>query len=404
MKQYTNEFCLQTSEYLENSDINHRKRLGQYFTPKHLRDRLLAFIPNDIENLDILDPACGTGEFLVSSREYFRNPNLFGWEIDSNLVKIAKTICPNSEVLEVDSLNFEPNRKFDVIIGNPPYFQFQLGKNQKEKFEEVIGGRVNIFSLFIYRAITLLKDGGYLAFVVPPSMNNGAYFSKLREFIVRNANIEKIDVVKGNDFFDQAQQTVMLLVLKKGRNEGDYLFERNGISIFTEDRNRLVKLLSGRKSLFDLGFKVKTGSIVWNQNKSKLTRYEIDGAIPLIWSHNISETGLKFPIDHPKKPQYIVSDKYEIGPAIVVNRIVGSVKNARLRSAIIPEGMKFLAENHANVITQNNNLFQTSSISLEKLNEQLNSIQNLEILHYLTGNTQISKNELEKLFPIEISN
>ena len=80
-----------------------------------------------------------------------------------------------------------------------------------------MGGRTNIFSLFIYQGLKLLKNGGYLAFVVPPSMNNGAYFSKLREFIVENSNIEFMKVLKDPKMFHEALQSTMIIILKKVR-------------------------------------------------------------------------------------------------------------------------------------------------------------------------------------------
>ena len=61
----------------------------------------------------------------------------------------------------------------------------------------------------------MLKPGGYLAYVVPPSMNNGAYFDRLRSYIIKNTNIEKIDVINNQALFDGANQNVMILVLKK---------------------------------------------------------------------------------------------------------------------------------------------------------------------------------------------
>ena len=105
------------------------------------------------------------------------------------------------------------------------------------------------------------------------------------------------------------------------------------------------------------------------------------------------------------------SNNHDIGPAIVVNRIVGSVGNSQLKAALVRKGIKFLAEYHVNVIyppEKNEQLNfilnngENSSISLEKITSQLNSKEKIDLLQYLTGNTQISKNELEKLFPLDM--
>ena len=75
--------------------------------------------------------------------------------------------------------------------------------------------------------------------------------------------------------------------------------------------------------------------------------------------------------------------------------------------------MKFIAENHVNVIfppqkqEQIGIDFKTKQdkkrkfLSLEDLVRQLSSTKKMEIVKNITGNTQISKTELENLFPIE---
>src|SRR3989338_7059386 len=147
-------------------------------------------------------------------------------------------------------------------------------------------------------------------------MNNGAYFKKLREFIIDNSNIESLEILRDPKLFDGALQSTMLLVLKKGKNQGDYLFQKNGITIFTEGVKYLEKIFKGRVTLKDVGYSVKTGSIVWNQNRNLLT-HNPNVAIPLIWAYNVGNGELKLPINKPGKPQYIKTTRYDVGPAIV---------------------------------------------------------------------------------------
>jgi adenine-specific DNA-methyltransferase len=403
------EFTNATIKYIKETDKNYRKSLGQYFTPRSIREALIHRLPNYINNPKVLDPACGTGEFLITAKEHFKNPQLFGWEIDKKLVTIAKNLVPDATVEEVDAISKEEYGKFDFVIGNPPYFEFSPSKNLKNKFKNIINGRLNIFSLFIYLGLRWLKKGGYLAYVVPPSMNNGAYFLKLRRFIVENSNIEYLHILSDPNLFFEAQQSTMLIILRKGKNRGNYLFRKNGILIFSENNKFLEKSFSNKVTLYDLDYRVKTGRVVWNQNKHLLTNDPKNG-IPLIWSHNITSKGLKFPILNTKKPQYIKRNDYDVGPAIVVNRITGSVKSSRLRVAIIPSGMKFIAENHVNVIFPPSGNFQLkinfknslkTSLTLEDIAKQLSSEEKLEVVRNITGNTQVSKTELERLFPLD---
>ena len=404
------EFNDYTVKYMEEADINYRKSLGQYFTPRSIRELLVNKLPNTIKRPKVLDPACGTGEFLVTAKNYFKDPDLYGFDIDEGLITIAKKVISEAKFKKIDSLSDRNYGKYDFVIGNPPYFEFSPSEEIKTKFKHITNGRINIFSLFICQGLSWLKDGGHLAFVVPPSMNNGAYFLKLRKFIIENANIEYLHILKDPKIFHGALQSTMLIVLKKGKNRGNYLFKNNGILIFSEEAKFLEKSFKNKITLYDLGYEVKTGRLIWNENKHLLTNNSKEG-IPLIWAHNVTDKGLKHPLLNSGKPQYVKRSDFDIGPAIVTNRITGSVKSKNLKAAIIPAGKKFIAENHVNVIfprsakkqiklTFNNSSFK-KSISLYQIAKQLSSKENLKIIENITGNTQISKTELENLFPIK---
>ncbi|MEK7597440.1 MAG: N-6 DNA methylase [Patescibacteria group bacterium] len=403
-----NEFEELTIDYIKNANLDYRKSKGQYFTPKSIREELLRKLPLNQKKIKILDPACGTGEFLLSASKFFNKAELYGWDIDKKLIEISSKISPKAKLELADSLTKNVKEEFDIVIGNPPYFEFQPNEDIKNRYKEVLNGRTNIFNLFIKLGLDLVKENGYVAYVVPPSMNNGAYFNKLREYIIKHSNIESLSILKSPKLFHGAQQTVMLLVLKKTKNKHDYIFKKNGITIFTERPNHLLNAFKGKKTLKELNYSVKTGRLVWNQNKSLLTNDPEAGTL-LIWAKNITSTGLKLHLKD--KLQYVKSNNHDIGPAIVVNRIVGSVGNSQLKAVLISEGTKFIAENHVNVIyppDKNEQLNfilvngKDSSISLEEITSQLNSKEKIDILQYLTGNTQISKNELEKLFPLDM--
>jgi len=392
------EYHPETIRYLRESSPEYRKRLGQFFTPKSLREELLSKIPKLIKP-KVLDPACGTGEFLLSAKQYFIEPELNCWEIDPKLVEIAKRIVPEAHVEQVDALRKPFKEEFDVVLGNPPYFEFKPDKDLKIKFKEVIWGRPNIYAFFIYLGLKVLKPGGYLAYVVSSSMNNGAYFKKLREFIVKNADIVYMKVLEDQYLFDEANHTFQLLVLKKTKNTGRYVFKHGNVVIFSEASETLKKLFENSLTLKELGYRVQTGRVVWNQNRSKLTNNPNEGIL-LIWSHNI-KNGKLILSRRPDKPQYIKwpSNKADKGPAIVVTRVVGHPKHAFIEAALVPPDTIFVAENHVNVI------YPPSTASFEELEEIvqcLNSPETQKIIRTLTGNTQISKTELENLVPIKL--
>ncbi len=145
----TNEFEDLTVKYMEETNINYKKSKGQYFTPKSIRKELLSHLPRNIGNPTILDPACGTGEFLISANEYFKGADLRGWDIDSKLINISKTLAPYAKFEVTDALKKQDKGSYDIVIGNPPYYEFSPDKPIKEQFADIINGRANIFSLFI---------------------------------------------------------------------------------------------------------------------------------------------------------------------------------------------------------------------------------------------------------------
>ncbi|PUA32755.1 MAG: hypothetical protein B7O98_04700 [Zestosphaera tikiterensis] len=390
----------ETVKYIVSVDPRKRASLGQFFTPKSLRNELLKHVPK-FHNPKVLDPACGTGEFLLSASEYFIDPDLHCWEVDPELAEIAKKVVPKAKVENVDSLLTLFEERFDVILSNPPYFEFKPSEEVRRRYEEILYGRVNIYALFIYLGVKLLKPNGYLAYVVSSSMNNGAYFKKLREFIVKNCDITYLKRIDNPHIFSdpryRVNHTFQLLVLKKTKNTGKYVFKYKEVLIFSENHEYLKKVFNEALTLKDLGYKVLTGRVVWNQHKDKLTQNPGEG-IPLIWAHNIKK-GKLILNNNVKKPQYIIwpESKADKGPAIVVTRVVGHPKKASLKAALIPPNIVFVAENHVNVI------YPPPNASLEELHEivkQLNSKNINKIVRELIGNTQISKTELENLIPL----
>lgn len=399
-KNYIEEYTKESIDYLKNTDIKKRKKLGQYFTPKSIRELLLSKLPKK-DNADILDPACGSGEFLLSCKKYFKNPILYGFDIDKKLINIASKLVKNASIKNFDFLNIDINKKkYDYIIGNPPYFELKLNEEIKKKYFDIIKGRVNIFSLFIKTGLDLLKDGGYLAYVVPPSMNNGAYFSKLREYIIKNSSLEYLHIIDGADNFHLANQKVMLIILKKTnlKKSSKYIFKKNGITIFTEDKKFLNKVYKNTVSLKDIGYTVKTGSIIWNEHKEKLTNDKNNSTL-LIWASNINNG--KIIIGYTKgKPQYIKNISNDLiikSRVVVVNRITGSSKDINIKVAMVNE-KEFVCENHVNVIYMSKNA--NCNYSLEDIFKALQDKTNIKVMRLISGNTQISKTELERLLPI----
>jgi len=328
-----------------------------------------------------------------------------GWDVDPQLLAVAHSLVPEAVLEQRSALHPYLGEPFDLVIGNPPYFQFRAPPEIRSRFAQVISGRPNIFALFFQAGLEALTRGGRLAYVVPPSMNNGAYFQALRAFIMSCGEIDYLDVLNEPDLFENAQTAVQLIVVRTGTpSSGQYAYKRqcdtSGFEriIFTQDPDRLASEFRGRRTLWEFGYEAVTGTIVWNQHREHLSWVASGGTLPLIWAHNIHDGELLLDEKHSTRPQYIVTDRPIRGPAIVVNRIVGAVGSADLRCAIVPAHMNFVGENHVNVI-------RARSVATQRISwtELLRALLEPEVgarIRLLTGNTQVSATELNHLVPL----
>jgi adenine-specific DNA-methyltransferase len=298
-----------------------------------------------------------------------------------------------------DALRIDCGAGFDAVIGNPPYFEVK-GSAVPPAFAGVVAGRPNVFAFFVKLGLDLLKDGGILAFVLPPSMNNGAYFKALRDDIAARGRIVALDLLDKSDLFEGASQATMLLRVRKG-TAGDerHVFRRGPFTLFLQNPTRLHECFDGAVTLADLGYEVRTGSVVWNQARADLTTDSAQG-VRMIWSHDIAEDGRVRFQDKPGKPGFVKNRVPLLGPAIVVNRITGVGARARMRVATVPPGVAFVAENHVNVVLPQSG---TGRDRIEAVAAALRAPRAIEAAQLLTGNTQISATELKQLIPLVIA-
>ena len=426
-------------KYMEQTELSYRKKMGQYFTPKDLKDIALSKI-DLFPGAKVLENSCGSGEFIQSILDKQPSAIVDGYDIDSALVSICQQRFPSCRILEQNFLEMDHEPQYDFVIGNPPYFEYlkrDMSDTIASKFKSILKGRPNIYSLFIKASIDSLKEGGKLVFVVPLSMNNGDHFSKLRDYIIENCNILNIEKFDSKKFKD-AQQEVQIIVFEKlqngEKNDGNFIFQHEGIRIFTTDSEDLKERFKKGKTLKQMGFKVVTGNFVWNQNKDILSQ-EADDNIKLIWACNIVNNSLEWDVknlqvkDKSKtasaKGQYVkqikgphkltrtvaVSSKSDgasvprykevplpqpiNGRTIVVNRVTGVASNATLRAAMVDIDDYYFVENHVNVVSATDE----AEISMEQLHKLLISPSTVNMIRAITGNTQVSQKELQNLIP-----
>ena len=327
-----------------------RKAGGVYYTPEYIVDYIVENTvgekiknkkPNEIAKIKIVDPACGSGSFLLGAYKYLLNyhreyyskqgkkkflgskedaitedgelalwvkkqiliNNIFGVDIDSNAVEVTKLSlllkcmegetpasimnnqslfneralpsldenikCGNSLIGNDfysggDSLNidietqykincFDWEREFpsifkdggfDIVIGNPPYVFVKYvewaediknyfadnynisNKNNKSKANQ--SGKINLYTLFIFRSNQILKENGYFSFIVPNGLLRTTTYDMARKFILNNYHIDFIADLKDGVFKGVTAPTIIFRFSKsKSNNEDTLIIDAN---------------------------------------------------------------------------------------------------------------------------------------------------------------------------------
>lgn len=221
------------------------KKNGTHYTPYHLvtflMDQVLPW-EGDNTNLRILDPACGSGVFLVESyrrlisRWIQANPekspsvldlkrilkeNIFGVDKNSNAIRIAAlslylTMCDYLEPRYIwNRVRFDPiinenlfksdffekdapfvNKKYDLIIGNPPW-ESELPDTVIEyiKANDKPIGDKQISQAFLWRVAELVESNGEICMLVSSKnllFNRSNPNKKFRKQFFSSFNIKTI--------------------------------------------------------------------------------------------------------------------------------------------------------------------------------------------------------------------
>lgn len=120
--------------YISSKNLGSRKATGSYYTPTSVVKKLVnkLFEKNfDFSNKKILDPCCGTGNFLLQLPDTLTMDQIYGNDIDETGVKITRInlalkyhTCDMQLLYQnITKSNYYTsykNEKFDYIIGNPP--------------------------------------------------------------------------------------------------------------------------------------------------------------------------------------------------------------------------------------------------------------------------------------------
>lgn len=332
------EFSNISYELTKQLTIEEKKEFGIFFTPKTIRDMVWNTLPKTLQKKKLLEPSCGGGDFLNDAID--KNLDIVGVEINKTIYEKIK----NDNIIHHDFLLWKADT-YDIIIGNPPYFL--LSNEQKLLYEHLMfkKGKTNIFELFIYKSLDLLKKNGYLSFVLPTSLMNTNSYQDLRNIIMK---YEIIECKKVPDEFLDTKQNCFILTIKKTKNKTNkYIF--NNQLIFEEERQFYKTIFDNTTLMKNLSITIETGKIVWNQHKNDLSLDSKD--ILLLYDFNIINNKIVlYDEKYNNKGQFIKIDKETLNsPVIIVSRGNGN-GNWKMKCALVEFNRPFLCENHLYII------------------------------------------------------
>src|SRR5258708_4311469 len=249
-------------EFITNKrNVNQQKRRGGYYTPNILADYLTKWALQGKASR-ILEPSTGDGNFVVSVLRNLQQNNSNGdkqeivaIEIEKDELSKAKLrvngnrgnakikwIC-NDFFISYEFL--QKGKKFDVILGNPPFIRFQYFDDQSRnlaftKLKE-LGYKptklANVWVAFVELSIELLNNGGRIAMVVPAELLQVKYAAELRRSLSENFNHIIIIGFK-KLVFPEIQQEVLLLLADGKRQSNGVLSDIHTIEF--EDGKDLI--------------------------------------------------------------------------------------------------------------------------------------------------------------------
>ena len=242
---------------------------GQFRTPRHIIDFLVAIIDPD-KTETILDPACGTAGFLISTYKHillkyskdnkeklniyeynklekkpFNNlgdqltpddrkkliQNFVGYDISPDMVRLSLVNLylhgfntPN--IHEYDTLSSEErwNESFDVVLANPPFMSPKGGIRPHKKFS-ISSNRSEV--LFVDYIAEHLNPNGKAGIIVPEGIifQSGTAYKDLRKMLIENHLYAVVSLPAGVfNPYSGVKTSILLMDKEVAKNREEVLF------------------------------------------------------------------------------------------------------------------------------------------------------------------------------------
>ena len=271
-------------EYLL-SVLGSQGHAGQFRTPRHIIDFIVAVVdPKKDET--ILDPACGTAGFLISSFKHILKSNtdeqghttltpdekgrlaanFKGYDISPDMVRLSLVNLylhgfANPHIVEYDTLTSEErwNEYADVILANPPFMSPKGGIRPHNRFQ-VQSKRSEV--LFVDYMAEHLTPSGRAGIIVPEGIifQSQTAHKRLRKLLVENFLVAVISLPSGVfQPYSGVKTSILILdkvLAKKTDRIAFFKVENDGFDLGAQrrpiDQNDLPQIAQGMEEYLNM--------------------------------------------------------------------------------------------------------------------------------------------------------
>lgn len=159
---------------------------------------------------NILEPACGVGNFFGMLPEHMSASRLYGVELDSISGRIAKQLYPNADITVAGFETTDRRSFYDLAIGNVPFGNYLVD----DKSYNSLGFRIHNY--FLAKALDQVRPGGVVAFVTSRyTMDSKS--TEVRKYLAQRAELLGAIRLPNNAFLANAGTSVVsdILFLQK---------------------------------------------------------------------------------------------------------------------------------------------------------------------------------------------
>lgn len=219
-----------TGKNKENGVVYTPAEIAQFVAAEMLKYHSKMFS----DAIDILDPAAGTGELLISmiqaAKKFNRKINIVGYETDQEVAAQTQqkliTMFPDVrvEIRTADFIHAVENstvEKFDFVIANPPYIRTQImGSDKAQKLARnlSLSGRIDIYYVFLLYTKNVLNHNGIAGFITSNKFLTIKAGNAVRNYMQNNYQIHHI-IDLGDTKLFKAAVLPCIVVFSSGKTD-----------------------------------------------------------------------------------------------------------------------------------------------------------------------------------------